>query len=155
MATRQVGSAPERNGVQFDVTLGGERILGPTMKAGVTLGRGFKNAAQAYWGYDRTSLGLNHAWLLGRGMFLLSNFNVNEDHYKQPDAAVGGGFRKDTTMRASGTLGAPLKVLHPRLKDLLWTLTYEYYHALSNVPNYAYTNNKLAAMITYRWEVGL
>ncbi|MBI5239191.1 MAG: tetratricopeptide repeat protein [Elusimicrobia bacterium] len=155
MATREVASAPERNGVQVDVALGGERILGPTMKAGIMLGRGFKNAAQAYWGYDRTTLGLNHSWLLGRGMFLLSSFNVNEDHYKQADTAIGGGYRKDTTMRAAGTLGAPLGLLHPKLKDLLWTLTYEYYHALSNVPNYAYTNNKLATMITYRWEVGL
>jgi hypothetical protein len=88
-------------------------------------------------------------------MFLISSFNINEDHYKQADAAVGNRYRKDTLMRANGTLGAPMKLLHPRLKDLLWTLTYEYYHALSNVPNYAYTNNKLATMVTYRWEVGL
>jgi tetratricopeptide (TPR) repeat protein len=155
MATRQVASAPERNGVQFDVTLGGERILGPTMKAGVILGRGFKNAAEKYWAFDRTTAGVNHAWLLGRGMFLISSFNVNYDQYKVSDPAIDGGYRKDTLMRANGTLGAPLQLLHPKLKDLLWTLTYEYYHALSSVANYAYTNNKLATMITYRWEVGL
>jgi hypothetical protein len=58
-------------------------------------------------------------------------------------------------LRLSGTLGAPLSVLHPRLADLILTFTYEYYEALSNVENYAYTNNKIAAMLTYRWEVGL
>ncbi|MCX5794906.1 MAG: tetratricopeptide repeat protein [Elusimicrobia bacterium] len=155
VATPQVASAAERTGVQTDFTAGSEHLLGPSMKFGTVIGYGFKNAAQKYWGYDRLTAGVNHAWLLGRGAFLLSAFNVNYDQYKAPDPAIGGGYRKDTTMRANGTLGAPLSLLHPKLKDLLCTLTYEYYHALSTVENYAYTNNKLAAMITYRWEVGL
>ncbi len=155
VATPQVGAAAERTGVQTDFTAGTEHILNPSLKFGTVIGYGFKNAAEQYWGFDRLTAGINCAWLMGRGTFLISSINANYDKYKAEDPTILGGYRHDSTMRASGTLGAPLGVLHPKLKDLLATLTYEYYHALSTIKNYAYTNNKIAAMITYRWEVGL
>lgn len=155
VATRDIPTAPDRTGVQVDLTGGSEHMLGPSMKFGTLLGYTRKDARQDYWAFSRWVAGINHAWLLGHGAFLLSSFTFNYDIYNAPDVALSQTMRRDKTMRASATVGGPLSVIHPRLEDLLWTFTYEYYHALSTVENYAYSNNKVAAMLTYRWEVGL
>jgi len=34
-------------------------------------------------------------------------------------------------------------------------MSYEYYHAFSTVTNYAYSNNKLATLLSYRWDKAL
>jgi len=153
--TKEIGTAPDRTGIQVDFTAGADNILNPAMKLGTSIGHGFKHATRDFYAFDRWTAGVNHTWLLGRGAFLLSSFNVNYDLYRAPDTAISVALRKDTAMRANATLGAPLAVLHPRLQDLVLTFTYEYYHALSTVENYAYSNNKVAAMLNYRWEVGL
>jgi len=155
VATRDIPTSPERTGVQVDFTAGSEHLLGPSMKFGTLLGYTRKDARQDYWAFSRWVAGVNHSWLLGKGVFLLSSFTFDYDIYNNADVALSQTMRRDKTMRASATLGGPLSVLHPRLEDLLWTFTYEYYHALSTVENYAYSNNKVAAMLTYRWEVGL
>jgi len=153
--TRDITTAAERTGVQLDWTAGSEHILGTTMKLGTLVGYTLKHAQKRYNAFDRWVAGVNHIWLLGRGTFLFSSFNVNYDLYDQTDTAISSTLRKDTTMRADATLGVPLSLAHKTLDDFLWTLTYEYYHALSTVENYAYSNNKVATMLTYRWEVGL
>jgi len=155
VATPDVPTAPERTGAQIDLTAGSDHLLGPVMKLGTLIGYTRKNARKSYWAFDRVALGLNHAWLLGRGSFFLTNVLYNHDRYDQPDTAISLRWRRDDTVRASGTLGAPLSLLHPKLNDLVATLTYEYYQACSTVKNYSYTNNKIAGMLTYRWEVGL
>ncbi len=158
VATAGVPTAPDRTGVQVDITGGSEHFLGPVMKFGTLLGYTRKDARQDYWAFSRWAAGVNHAWLLGRGAFALSSFTFNYDIYNAADPVltpVTRIMRRDKTLRASGTLGAPLSFLHPRLDDLVLTFTYEYYQALSNVKNYAYTNNKIAGLLTYRWEVGL
>jgi hypothetical protein len=153
--TRDLPTAWDRTGIQVDITAGSEHILNPSMKFGTLLGYTLKHAMKRYNAYDRYVAGINHAWLLGKGMFLTSAFTVNYDLYDQPEPAISSSLRKDTGMRANATLGAPLSVAHAALKDLVWTFTYEYYHTLSTLENYAYSNNKVATMLTYRWEVGL
>jgi hypothetical protein len=158
MATTDIPTAAQRTGVQVDFTAGSEHLLGPSMKFGTLLGYSRKDAEQDYWAFSRWVAGVNHAWLMGKGTFLLSSFTFDYDIYNgwdpmlTPTAQI---MRRDKTMRASATVGGPLAFIHPRLNDLVWTFTYEYYQALSNVMNYAYSNNKIAAMLTYRWEVGL
>ena len=155
VATAGVPKAPERTGVQVDITGGSEHFLGPVMKLGTLLGYTRKDARQDYWAFSRWVAGVNHTWLLGRGAFGLSSFTFNYDIYNAPDQTLSSIMRRDKTLRVSGTLGAPLSFIHPRLDDLILTVTYEYYQALSNVKNYAYTNNKIAGLLAYRWEVGL
>ena len=152
--TAVVPTADDRTGIEASVTIGGDYVLTPKMKAGEGLLHGVKHAHKHINAYQRDGLLLNHIWLLGRGTFLLSNFVMNFDKYHDPDTAISLQTRYDKTFRASATYGLPLALLQPKLKDFLWTFTYEYYHALSTVQNYGYSNNKIATMLTYKWDFG-
>lgn len=153
--TRDVPTAEERSGNQIDVALGADCVLNPKMKLMGSFGQTVKNAAKSYNAFHRTELALSHAWLLGKGAFLLSGLTYRNDRYNDPDTVISPDKRTDNTLRLSATAGAPLALAHAKLKDLMATFTYEYYHALSNLRNYAYTNNKVMLMLTYRWEAGL
>jgi hypothetical protein len=152
--TAVVPTADERTGIEAAGTLGADYVLTPTMKVGAGLQHGVKRAHKHINAYQRDGLLLNHLWLVGRGTFLLSNVVMNLDKYRDPDTAISAQTRYDRTLRASATFGVPLALAHPKLGDFIWTLTYEYYHALSTVENYAYTNNKLATLVTYKWDLG-
>lgn len=152
--TADIPSAPDRRGIQAEATAGAERLLNPRVKLAFSLAHVSKRAARDYNAFEREAISLSHSWLPGRGTFLISSFAFNYDKYNQPDIAVSRRLRRDETFRLSWTWGAPLTLIHPSLKDLLGTVTYEYYHALSSIQNFAYTNNKLAALITYRWALG-
>jgi hypothetical protein len=66
--------------------------------------------------------------------------------------------RHDNTIRYRVTYGAPLetllvgKILPKLFKDIIFTISYEYYHALSSITNYTYTNNKIEGLLTKRME---
>lgn len=146
--------ADERDGVQVDFSGGGDYVLTPTMKIGGSYTHTIKHAREHYNAFERDAFGANHIWLLGKGTFLLSNATISYDRYDEADRAISRNYRRDFTARASATYGAPLTLVHKSLKDLLMTFTYEYYNAQSTIRNYAYSNNKLATMITYKWDLG-
>lgn len=150
-----VPHSPDRTGIQVDSTLGADYLVSPIFRVGGNLLYTVKHAQARWYSFDRTGFGVNGVTLLGKGTFLLSNFNMNVDKYYQEDATVSVRGRRDTTLSAGATLGAPLGILMPELKDLLFTLTYDWAETDSTLPNYAYTNNKYAAMLTYKWSVGL
>lgn len=152
--TVSIPSAPDRTGPQVDLTVGIQRILTPTMRLTGGLTHTTKNARESFWAFDREAIELDHTWLLGKGAFLVTGLDARHDRYKQPELAISRKYRRDTTFRLSALIGAPLTPIHASLKDVVATFAYDYYHAFSTIENYAYTNNKIAAMLTYRWEVG-
>ena len=83
---------------------------------------------------------------------------MNFDNYAAPEFTVGSLIRHDKTLRYRATYGVPLgtvffdKILPKPLKDIVFTFSYEYYRAFSNITNYAYANNKLEGMLTKRLE---
>ena len=154
VANRVVPTAPERTGIQLDITAGFDYVLNPTMRVGAGYLHTWKHAAKHYNQFGRDGLLADYIWLLGKGTFLLSNFTFNYDQYDQPDVALSSKYRRDTTFRASATYGLPLNLAHPALKDFLMTFTYEYYHALSNIENFGYSNNKIGTLLTYKFDVG-
>jgi len=153
--TAEVPNIGDETGIRADATVGVEQVLRPDMKLTASYTHEIKHAAQDFWEYQRESLDLSHLWLLGRGTFLLTSAALHYDRYEQANPLISQTLRDDKTVRLGVTYGVPLDVLHPKLKDFLGTLNYEYYQALSTVENYAYTNNKVSALLTYRWEVGL
>lgn len=152
--TASIPSAEDRTGAQIDVSAGIEKVLNPRMRLTGTFNHAHKNAREAFWAFDRDGLSLDHTWLLGRGAFLVSGLEGHWDRYRQPEVSISRKYRKDTIFRGSILLGAPLTPLSSKLKDLVASLSYDYYHAFSTVENYAYTNNKVAALLTYRFELG-
>lgn len=151
--TTDIPVATERTGNQTDVGFGAGLVLGPKTKLSLDYGHTQKDARKAYNAFDRDSIGLTHAWLLGKGRFLLSSVTLNLDRYRQPDAFVATKKRADDAYRLSWTFGQPLGVLGRPFKDLLATATYEHYHSFSNLTNFEYTNNKIGGMLVYQWSI--
>ncbi|MBI5208394.1 MAG: tetratricopeptide repeat protein [Elusimicrobia bacterium] len=151
--TLDVAAAEERSGEQWDLAWGVGYILSPIMRVHGGYTFSAKNAPprNTYNAFDRHAVHVNHALLLGKGMFFLTGLAMNFDLYDARDPAIGRNLREDITYRARLTFGVPLGLAHKYLKDLVFTQTYEYYRAESTVTNYAYDNNKLSSLITYRW----
>jgi hypothetical protein len=80
------------------------------------------------------------------------------DRYQSPQFSVASRHRNDNTIRYRATYGVPLgtaffdKILPKPFKDIVFTISYEYYHALSSITNYTYTNNKIEGLLTKRME---
>ncbi|TPW17023.1 MAG: hypothetical protein FD126_3744 [Elusimicrobia bacterium] len=121
------------------------------MRVGASYTRTEKDARKRYNAYSRDALGLDHAWLLGRGRFLLSALTVNLDRYEHPDDAISLKTRRDDTFRARMTFGTPLGFIAGPLNDLLFTAGYEYFHSLSTLETYRYDNGKASMMLSYKW----
>lgn len=153
-ATAVVPTADERDGIQIDATFGGDYVLTPTNRIGGGYQRTLKRAGKPYNAFDRNGLLLNDIWLLGKGTFLLTNVVLDYDMYRDPDVALSAKLRRDTTLRASATYGVPLTLVHASLKDFIMTFTYEYYQATSSVENFAYTNDKIGTLLTYKFDLG-
>lgn len=151
--TAVVPVAPEREGRKNDFSYSGDYILNKTMKLSGGYAITLKSAAAPYNAFVRHSLHVGHTWLLGRGMFLLSGVTFNIDEYDDRDPLVSQKIRDDLSYRFRLTHGAPLTLIDRRLKDLVFATTYEWYHAESNLNNYAYENNKISGMLTYKWEL--
>ena len=152
--TAVVPTASDRTGIQVDTTLGGEYSIFPTNRVGLSALYTVKHAQNIAFSYFRKGFGVNDTWLLGKGMFLLTAVHLNVDNYGNADPVVGPGLRRETTLQTDVTYGAPLSLLLPKLQDLVLTLTFENYDAMSTISNYAYTNNKISGMLTYKWAAG-
>lgn len=151
--TAQVRTASERSGGQWELGGGFGYWLKPTHRLSPLYTYTIKNAARQYNAYTRHALGVDHTWLLSKGMFVLSGVTAGYDRYIAHDGFVSPQIRQDDNYRVRSMFGAPLSTLYKPLKDFLGTVTYEYYHSSSNLNNYSYTNNKLSAMLTYSWGI--
>lgn len=148
----------ERKGPEYDYLWGVSWKMLPTMRLTPSIGYMNKNAKAEYNAYDRFNLNLNHTWVLWKGSFLINAGNLYFDNYEEAETAIAGRIRHDTIFRYRATAGAPLsafgagKILPKPLRDIVFTLSYEYYRSLSNLTNYSYTNNKIEGLFTKRWE---
>ncbi len=150
--TSNVATALERTGDHYHFDYGINYSAAPAHRLTAGLGYTRQMARKQYNKYDRHKIVTKHAWLLGKGRFLLSGITVQLDEYDVPDTAISNQTRHDETFRVGSTFGYPMGNLWKPLKPILWTFTYEYFHAESNILNYAYTNNKVSTMFTYRWD---
>ena len=151
-------TAIERKGPEFDYLWGASYWLLPTMKWVSSLGYGDKYAKQDYNAFNRFSINNTHTWFLKKQQFLINTFNFYQDNYGSPEFDVSGRHRHDNIIRYRITYGAPLttlligKILPKPLGDILFSASYEYYHALSNITNYTYGDSKFQCLLSKRWE---
>ena len=151
--TAVVPTADQRTGNRGEGTLGATFAVTPSHRLTFSYGYEEVGARLRFNELARHSLTLGHAWVFGGGQFLLSSVTGRFDRYAKPDAAISPKLRSDDGYRARVTYGLPLGRMARALRQTVWTLGYEYYHALSNVTNYGYTNNKVSTMLTQRWEL--
>ncbi|MFA5159796.1 MAG: tetratricopeptide repeat protein [Candidatus Omnitrophota bacterium] len=147
-----------RKGPQFDHVWGFNYNFIPTMRWSSSIGYSQKFAKQKYYAYDRVSLNNTHTWIWPKGQFVINSLNAYFDNYPSPEFSVSSMHRHDNSIRYRITYGAPLetlligKIFPKPLKDIVFTISYEYYHALSSITNYTYTNNKIEGLLTKRLE---
>lgn len=148
----------ENKGPDFSHNWGVGYMITPTMKWTSGVGYADKDAKQDFNAYQRFSLNNSHMWVLPKGQFVINSLNVNFDNYDTAEFSVASKIRHDKSMRYRVTYGAPLttiffgKILPKQLKDIVFTGSYEFYRALSNITNYSYTNNKFQLMLTKSLE---
>ncbi|MBI5630856.1 MAG: tetratricopeptide repeat protein [Elusimicrobia bacterium] len=143
----------DRSGVEAEAAGGGNYWVTPRMMLGAGYGYGFKHSALKYLAFERHSLRGTHTWLLPKSMFLASSLYFNFDHYERPNDLVSTRMRRDHIWWASTTYGTPLSFISSAFKDLIWTVTYDYYQTISNIPNFSYTNNRIATKFSYQWKL--
>jgi len=151
--TRLVPSAEDRTGDQWDMSVGAHWVATPRDRVGATFGHRRKYARAVAQAYRRESLSLEYTRLLGRGMFLAAGFTTQFDRYDRPDLTLGSQGRSDDALIGQLMFGAPLNLLWKPLAGFTGTLGYERFKQISNLINYAYTNNRLTAMISYKWGI--
>ncbi|MFA6316694.1 MAG: tetratricopeptide repeat protein [Elusimicrobiota bacterium] len=152
--TSEIPRAEERTGLQHDLALAANYVATPVVRLRGGWSYTDKDTADAryeYNAFNRHSLSASVSYLLGKGMFLLVGGVMDIDSYDKPETAVCEKVRQDVTFRPRLTFGAPLGFIHPWFKAFTFTQSYEYYRAESNITNYAYDNNKLSSLVTYKW----
>ncbi len=151
--TRLVPAAEERTGEQWDFNLGANWVATPRDRFGVMVGHRRKHARAVAQAYRRESLSIEYTRLLGRGMFLAAGLTGQFDRYDDADPSIIRLGRSDDAMIAQLLFGAPLKILWKPLDGFTGTLGYERFRQTSNIVNYEYSNNRLTAMIAYKWGI--
>ncbi|MBI5245778.1 MAG: tetratricopeptide repeat protein [Elusimicrobia bacterium] len=151
--TPLVVNATDRTGDQFDFNFGANWIATPRDRFGVTLGHRRKYARAVAQAYRRESIGLDYTRLLGRGMFAYASLVKQFDRYDRPDVSIHTLGRSDDATIAQLLFGMPLSVFYKPLAGFTWTMGYERFYQLSNLTNYTYTNNRLSAMLAYKWGI--
>lgn len=148
-----VPTGDQRTGDKFDVGFGLSLGLSNTRKLSLSFTHSETGAREPFNISTRDSLTLGHSWLLGKGMFFLASATGNFDRYEKPERVISVRTREDDSYRVRGTYGLPMSLFYKPLKDFTWTASYEYFQSFSNLLSYAYTNNKISSMMTYKWQL--
>jgi hypothetical protein len=151
--TPLVVSATDRTGAQYDVSFGANWIATPRDRFGVNFLHRRKYAQAVAQAYRRESIGLDYTRLLGHGMFAYASLVKQFDRYDRPDVSLSTLGRNDDATVAQLLFGMPLSLFWKPLAGFTSTLGYERFYQLSNLTNYTYTNNRLSAMIAYKWGI--
>jgi tetratricopeptide (TPR) repeat protein len=117
-----------------------------------------KEAREDFFDYSGAQVNVEHGWLLGRGMFLLTNLSWEGDWYDGSDPNINSTKREDNILRVRTVFGVPFATLTgwntaPRpLRDVGISVGYEYTRAFSNIDNYRYQNHRVMAALTKRFD---
>ncbi len=148
-----------RRGVLTTLDWGASYMLSPTMRVSADIGSGYKTAKQKANAYTAFFMRTAHTWLLGKGQFLINAIRFENDRYWGIDGTIAGRHRHDNLLNYQVTYGAPLsffffgsKYLPKPVKDVTFSVSYEYFHSVSSITNYSYVNNQYQGLFTKRWE---
>ncbi len=88
----------DRIGPEFRTTAGVEYVLGPRMRMAARTWRLRKEAREDFNEYRAYGVALDHTWLLGRGLFLLSHLSAEFNLYDRPDLFISIKGRRHVTL---------------------------------------------------------
>lgn len=153
LKTRLVPTSRDRDGDQFDFSAGVQWVASPRDRVGFTAGHRRKVAFNPTLGFRREWAGVDYTRLLGRGTFLAAGLSGQFDRYDRIDPTVASFGRQDDAMILSLVYGAPLELIWKPLKGFSGTLGWERFAQSSNIVTYDYSNNRLTALVSYKWGI--
>lgn len=125
--------------------------------AGVTR----RYALADYMSNTRVAGRLSDTWLLGQGQFLATQGEYGGNVYDAPNTILSSMTRRDRDIRLDLTYGLPTSTLAKavgagelpeQLADIVLSANAEYYHSMSNMANYTYTNIRTQFLASKHWE---
>jgi len=152
--------ATDSSGVLFTSWLGGVWRANEAHSVSMSLGYGHRNAAANYMSNDRWAARLGDTWLLGKGQFVSAIGEVGVAVYDQNNPTFSAQTRRDRDGRVTLTYGVPAGTVTElvgfdapeEMRDVVLSVTGEYYRSLSNLPNYTYANLRSQMLVSKRWE---
>jgi hypothetical protein len=153
LRTQLVPNGNDRKGDQYDMSLGAVWVATPRDRLGLSGGHRRKLAKNVVQAYRRESVGVDYTRLLGRGTFLTFGVTGQFDRYDRPDAAISTDARNDDAVITNLLVGAPLTLFWKPLKGFTGTLGWERFSQHSNIITYTYSNNRLSALVSYKWGI--
>ncbi|MBI3289628.1 MAG: DUF560 domain-containing protein, partial [Elusimicrobia bacterium] len=144
-------NAADRTGDQYDLSVGAVWIASPRDRLEFSAGHRVKHARAVASAYRRESLSVDYTRLLGRGMFLAVGFAEQFDRYHRADLTISSQGRSDDALIARLLFGMPLNLVWKPLNGFTGTLGVERFQQSSNLINYDYFNNRLTALVAYKW----
>lgn len=125
--------------------------------AGVTR----RYAYAEYMSNSRLAGRLSDTWLLGQGQFLTTQGEYGGNVYDAPNTTLSTMTRHDHDIRVDLTYGLPMSTLADavgggelpeQLANIVLSANAEYYHSMSNMANYTYTNIRTQFLASKHWE---
>ncbi len=157
-ATDASPSSRFRTGAEYRGGAGVRWTITPEHRVTLTAAGIRKEAREGFFDYSGAQVGLEHGWLLGRGMFLLGNVSWEGDWYDEADPNINTTKRQDNILRVRTIFGVPFATLTgwtdaPRpLRDVGISIGFEYTRAFSNIDNYRYHNYRVMGALTKRFD---
>ncbi len=157
-ATAQSEISRFRTGAEYRGGAGARWTITPEHRLTLAAAGIRKEAREGFFDYTGVQVNLEHGWLLGRGMFLLTNVSWEGDWYDEADPNINATKREDNILRVRAIFGVPFATLTgwstaPRpLRDVGISFGFEYTRAFSNIDNYRYHNYRGMASLTKRFD---
>jgi tetratricopeptide (TPR) repeat protein len=146
-----------QSGLDIAATIGADWYIGADHKLTLAYTHRRFDAEVEFESFDGDRLNLDHVWLLGHGIFLVTNASVEWDRYDALDPVFVGDDREDVIYRGRLTLGVPVATMVGAeqtgfLEGLLMTTYGEYYRQDSNSDLYEFENIRGGIAVSKRFQ---
>jgi hypothetical protein len=155
--TDEYPEADIQSGLDLAARIGVDWFIGADHKLTFAYTHRRFDAEVDFESFDGDRLNIDHVWLIGRGIFLVTNGSVEWDRYDELDPLFFGDDREDVIYRARLTLGVPVATMIGEeqrgfLDGLLLSTYGEYYRQDSNSELYEFENVRGGLALSKRFQ---
>jgi hypothetical protein len=155
--TDEYPDADIQSGLDISARIGLDWYLGADHKLTLAYAHRRFDAETEFESFDGDRVNLDHIWLIGSGIFLVTNASVEWDRYDELDPVFVGDDREDVIYRARLTLGVPVATMIGEeqtgfLDGLLLSTYGEYYRQDSNQELYEFENIRGGIAVSKRFQ---
>jgi len=146
-----------QSGLDLGATIGTDWYIGADHKLTFAYTHRRFGAEVDFESFDGDRLNIDHVWLIGQGIFLVTNLSAEWDRYDALDPLFLGDDREDVIYRGRLTLGVPIATMIGEeqtgfLEGLLLTTYGEYYRQDSNNELYEFENIRGGIAVSKRFQ---